>query len=104
MIKEEIVDIDVFENKYNLDASVLSTEMCPESQQGMFETYGSDVEEVLRIAKISPNRVWTAVDGDEGFWLINGFHYVNRVYYMITEENGTDEEVYLIDSYEEEGE
>ena len=31
-------DISIFEDKYLLDTSVLSTEMCPESQQGMFET------------------------------------------------------------------
>jgi|VirMetMinimDraft_7_1064189.scaffolds.fasta_scaffold02731_4 hypothetical protein len=96
-------DISVFEDKYLLDTSVLSTEMCPESQQGMFETYGQDLEHVLKIANgDKPNRVWTAVDCDEGFCLINGYHLVNRVYYMVTTEEGGEFEDYLIDDYERE--
>jgi len=97
-------DISIFEDKYSLDTSVLSTEMCPESQQGMFETYGQDLEHVLKIANgDKPNRVWTAVDCDGGFYLINGYALVNRVYYMVTNEEGDPSgEEYLIDTYDEE--
>lgn len=94
--------MDDFDNKYTMFTDVVSSEMCPESQQGMFETFGNDIQEVLKVANgDKPNRVWTAVDCDEGFYLINGYHLVNRVYYIITNEEGNGEE-YLIDSYEDE--
>lgn len=36
-------------------------------------------------AAIPENRVWTAVDDDEGrFCIIEGVHRVNRIYYLIT--------------------
>lgn len=94
--------IDDFDNKYTPYVDIKSQVMCPESQQGMFETFGKDLEQVLKIANgDKPSRVWTAVDCDGGFYLINGYHLVNRVYYMITNEEGDSEgEEYLIDSYE----
>ena len=100
----KIKDMDDFDNKYTMYVDVKSEVMDEESQQGMFETYGKDIEEVLKIANgDKPNRVWTAVDCDEGFYLINGYHLVNRVYYMITNEEGNPSgEEYLIDSYEDE--
>ena len=94
-------NIDDFDNKYTPFSDVKSVEMCPESQGGMFETFGKDLEEVLKIANgDKPNRVWTAVDCDEGFYLINGYHLVNRVYYILTNEEGNGES-FLIDLYEE---
>jgi len=49
--------------------------------------------------------VWTWVDGDDGSWIISGFHYVNRIGYFITEKPYTGE-VYAIqvDLYEDEDE
>lgn len=47
------------------------------------ETYGKDLEKVRRH---DPNFVWTVVDGDTGRnqWIVAGFHYVNRICYIIT--------------------
>ena len=96
------MDMDDFDKKYTMFTDVKSVEMCPESQIGMFETFGEDIQEVLKIANgDKPNRVWTAIDCDEGFYLVNGYCLVNRVYYMITNEEGEDFEDYLIDSYDE---
>lgn len=51
-----------------------------------WETYESDFEEVKRAYEKNPGSVWTAVDGDDGeLYLGNGLHYVNRVFYFITE-------------------
>ena len=50
-----------------------------------FETYGMELGYVLGVADCNPNRVWTYVDGDRGTYLINGYHLVNRIYYMICE-------------------
>ena len=62
----------------------------------MFETYGEELEEVIAT---DPNKVWTLVDGDDGETVIvNGYYFVNRLVYYITEvpfEDG--EEIDVID-------
>lgn len=71
----------------------------------MFETYGVEVGIVLGVNRFDMNKVWTLVDGDEGTWITNGFHYVNRIGYFITEipYEGKDEFFdVLYDSYPEE--
>ena len=48
------------------------------------ETFGAD----LQIVKSYPEDfVWTVVDGDNGSdqWITPGYHYVNRVCYLLTE-------------------
>lgn len=51
-----------------------------------FETYDEDLKEVVAIAKKTPGKVWTMVDGDSGRPLIcEGFHVVNRIVYFVTE-------------------
>ena len=50
----------------------------------MFETYGDEVDYVK---SISPYRIWTYGDGDDGGGYIwNGWHIVNRLGYFISEE------------------
>lgn len=51
----------------------------------MFETYGDDLAMVLTVAEKEPHRVWTWVDSDDGSYIINGFHIVNRIGYFITD-------------------
>lgn len=35
-------------------------------------------------------RVWTVVEGDSGaLWALTGYHVVNRVYYLVTEQEWT---------------
>lgn len=49
----------------------------------MFETYGAEEEFVK---SHDPAYVWTYGDGDNGGTFIwNGYHYVNRIGYFITE-------------------
>ena len=48
-----------------------------------FETYGEEIDYVLS----HDNRnVWTEMDGDNGVYIVNGYHLVNRIQYYITEE------------------
>lgn len=71
-----------------------------------FETYGEELEFVRSILKTEPNRVWTLIEGDQGLWITNGYHFVNRLNYFITEvpHEGADVEVpyYIFDEEEEE--
>ena len=49
----------------------------------MFETYGAEVEFVK---KANPAHIWMYGDGDDGGgYLWNGWHFVNRIGYFITE-------------------
>lgn len=50
-----------------------------------FETYGIELGYVLATADLEPDRVWTLVDGDDGTYIVNGYHLVNRISYFITE-------------------
>lgn len=45
-----------------------------------FETYGPDLEFVYTVP---PNLVWTVLDCDGDLIIANGFHYVNRFFYMV---------------------
>jgi hypothetical protein len=57
----------------------------------MFETYGADLMEVLRIAngyagKAGSRKVWTLCEGDEGEpVIVEGYHLCNRLGYFLTE-------------------
>ncbi len=49
----------------------------------MFETFDRELQHV-RAA--NEDRVWTLVEGEDDEWILtNGFHYVNRIGYVITE-------------------
>ena len=47
-----------------------------------FETYGEDLDFVK---SQNPNHVWTLMDDDYGkLVVVAGYHFVNRVHYIIT--------------------
>lgn len=48
----------------------------------IFETYGEDI---AFISQQPDENIWTWIDGDEGTWIVNGFHLVNRIGYFVTE-------------------
>ncbi|ADZ69111.1 hypothetical protein [Polymorphum gilvum] len=50
----------------------------------MFETFGPELDAVKAA---DPACVWTLVSGDDddGLYLLSGFHFVNRLGYLITE-------------------
>lgn len=70
----------------------------------MFETYG---DEVAYVQNVSPTRVWTYIDTDNGgLAIVNGYHLVNRIGHFVTDrpwdtdvtvvlEEGTEENVVL---------
>ena len=48
----------------------------------MFQTYGAEVEFVK---KAYPDYIWTYAEVDSGSYIWNGWHFVNRLGYFITE-------------------
>lgn len=63
----------------------------------MFETYGIELGYVLGIADTEPDRVWTLVDGDDGTYIIDGYHLVNRLGYFISEVPYTGDGIEVLD-------
>ena len=47
---------------------------------GMFETFG---EELAYVRAQDRNLVWTLLDCDGKLWIESGFHFVNRIGYLI---------------------
>jgi hypothetical protein len=60
----------------------------------MYETYGEELEYVQRY---DPHYIWTYLETDEGSVTVEGFHYVNRLGYFITEVPWIDSTSYEID-------
>lgn len=58
----------------------------PEDYLVTFETFGDEYKFVLETNEIDPRRIWTLIDGDEGTYVVDGWHYVNRICYFVTEE------------------
>ena len=74
--------------------SILPEDMC--SFGGcMYETYGEEVDYVRQ----QPNkRIWTIIDEEDELYIIAGYHFVNRLGYLVTDEEWSDEnETYLVD-------
>jgi hypothetical protein len=58
----------------------------------MFETFGEELDFVREFGKENPKKVWTIIDGDgEDLCLIAGYHFVNRLGYILSEEDALDE-------------
>jgi hypothetical protein len=50
------------------------------------ETFGKDLDTVK---KLDASYLWTVVEGDSGDdqWIIPGYHFVNRICYLVTEKS-----------------
>ena len=51
-------------------------------EQYQFETYGDELHYVLQQ---DDKHIWTEMDGDNGVYIVSGYHLVNRIQYYITE-------------------
>ncbi len=68
----------------------IQNHITPDSSFGgeMFETYGHDLEYVLTVVRQGFDKagmVWTYADGDNGTFICDGYHLVNRIGYFITQ-------------------
>ena len=58
---------------------------------GLYETYDEELEYTFQLSQKS-NRVWTILDGDDDkTYIASGFHRINRVGFLITEEEYEEE-------------
>ena len=69
-----------------------------DEETDLFETYGVELGYVLATADIKPAHVWTLVDGEDGTYVVNGYHLVNRIAYMITHEPFTGDFLEVLDT------
>lgn len=60
----------------------MKNHLVADPDQQMFETYGEEVEYVI---KQDPKHIWTWIQGDMSDLIVAGYHYVNRLGYYITE-------------------
>ena len=66
--------------------------------QTMFETYGDEVEHVNDMACTPDTKhtVWTYIDGEDGTYIVDGYHYVNRIGHFITEKSADPDATYEV--------
>ena len=80
------------QSKFTVNTNIISLTGL---ENGYLETYGKDKEKLVVIGEVNPNLIWTVIDGDDDeLYLIAGYHLVNRLHYVITNEpwNKGDEE------------
>ena len=87
------ISIEEFDSTYE---PVMNPLHPPEDETELFATSGKDLDFVLNASKKHPKKVWTLVDSDNGLTVINGYHLVNRVHYIITKNDCEAKEVNVI--------
>ena len=60
--------------------------------------FGSVSEEMETVRNAPSENLWTLIESDGLWWILPGFHYVNRLGYLLTNEpRKYDEQEYLYD-------
>lgn len=67
----------------------------------MLETYGAELIHVKHVLENSPRNVWTVLDCDGKTIVVSGYHYVNRMGYIITANPVAEPYIEVQDSSEE---
>ena len=52
------------------------------NQGNAYETYGAELD---YITEQDEKFIWTEMDGEDGVYIVSGYHFVNRIQYYITE-------------------
>lgn len=63
----------------------------------MFETFGEELDIVRTTNLHAPKRVWTIVEVDGRMYYESGYHFVNRMGYLITEEEIEEDVEYTVE-------
>jgi hypothetical protein len=87
--EHNVVLLEEFKQEENSHITI--DDICPFSGC-MYETYGEELEYVRTISNKNIKRVWTILDGEDGELTITaGFHFINRLGYLITKEEWNDD-------------
>ena len=81
--------IEITEDEFDQQYPLLVNHLNPnatwafnDNQGCLFETYG---EELAFVRQQDLAKVWTLIDGDDGdLYVVSGFHFVNRLGYLIS--------------------
>lgn len=89
-------DHDAFFAKYTFVENKFGSAPWPTDYGSkLFELTRTEKEYVFEYALLHPNKVWTLIDtGEDVLVISNGFHYVNREGFFITNEDGEEMEEY----------
>lgn len=74
----------------------IKNHIVPSDDTTSFETYG---DEVLFVCEQPNATVWTEMDGDDGVYIVTGYHLANRICYYVTEIPWTDDEYVTVCKY-----
>jgi hypothetical protein len=84
----DTIDLEINEAKFEEQFPLVRNHLNPNATWGsgepgdcLFETYG---EELAFVQSQDPRYVWTFMDGDDGQYVASGFHFVNRIGYLIS--------------------
>jgi hypothetical protein len=61
-----------------------------------FETFTPDV---TFVSEQPDNTIWTELDGDNGVYIVSGYHLVNRIQYYVTEVPWTEDVEIVVCEY-----
>lgn len=80
--------IELTEDEFFAQFKPIKNHLVPEtSYEGcMFETYGAELEEVKKALASNPLTIWTIVSVDGEMIISQGYNFVDRVGYLITEQ------------------
>jgi len=98
-----IKEINLTEDEFDVKFTLLKNHF--EGRNGSFddcafETYPPEIDYVLKVARETPKRVWTVLDCDGKLYICSGYHLINRISYLISNEeveDGVEYEVELED-------
>lgn len=90
------MDIEQWEETYMPKPNHLVPNSSWQDENGvgiMYETYG---DELSFIRTQDERFVWTYVDGDDGTYVISGYHIANRIGYFVTRYSWTEDIAILV--------
>lgn len=80
-MKEQLTDDDFYSRYKTIPNHVRDNE------KNEWETYGDEIVYIHQVLKEDPSRLWTIIDNNDGWMgIVAGYHHVNRMCYLITEQ------------------
>lgn len=86
--------------RFKQDSSIEDCDVAPFGGY-MYETYGEELEHILKLIKEGKfKNIWTIVDDENGdLVIVAGYHLVNRFGYIVTEKEWDEEDAYVDEEY-----